>query len=746
MPHPEATRRLELLAPAGDPEALDAALEAGADAVYFGLTTLNARRRARNLRPDALPAAVARIHARRARAYLTLNTDIAERELGQAARLLELARQSGVDAVLVRDPALLLLRPLFPQLEFHLSTQAGAANRVDIAAARDLGLNRVVLARELTLDEVRVASAVPGIQTEVFVQGALCYCVSGRCLLSSWGGGRSGNRGLCTSPCRVPWRVGDSAPGQLLSMRDLSAMNRLGELAQAGVTAIKIEGRMKSATWVRDAVALYRRVLDGADPTELSADAERLGAYTGRQMTSGYLDGQRAHLTGAAGRDAEDDAPAEFESTPRVGIPGMPTGIPVGPASERDVLGVSQSELGPTQDAPQPRAVSAALNSEPEASEPACVPNAPPTYSLTIAATDAGIQCRCECAGQVREWTLPRTVIRRAAKSSTAAALLAELARADLQGFRLALAADADAPELSLATSTVRGIREQLSAFLHQRRREQAAPTVRLEIPDAVRRCLERAAPAAANSRALGEAPDRVRLGVDHAADFALRLPGLGVIVEGATARDVDRLLNAIPVARLVVALPPVVFEERLADVRDLVSACRDAGVTIEANTWGGGRLARESGLPWESGPGLAVLNSLAARALQAWGAAGVTLSVEADQQQLEDLCRACPAPASLLVYGRPALMVTRADVPAACLGRVFEDRRKIRMVPRYESGLALYRPLEPFSIRHCRNPDIRVAHLVADLVGVPDPVLEWQALNRPAEAGFSFNYNRTLS
>ena len=606
-----------------------------------------------------------------------------------------MARQSGVDAVLVRDPALLLLRPLFTELEFHLSTQAGAANPADVAAARDLGLNRVVLARELSVAEIRAATAVPGIQTEVFVQGALCYCVSGRCLLSSWGGGRSGNRGLCTSPCRVPWRVGNSAPGQLLSMRDLSAVQHLAELARAGVAAIKIEGRMKSAAWVREAVGLYRRALDGVAPAGLTADAERLGAYTGREMTSGYLDGERSHLTGAAaGRGGDDEAPV------------------------------------------QERAVAEALPLAESAR----------SFTLAIAATTAGVHCQCECGGQVREWDLPRTVIRRAAKASSAADLLAEFAETGLQGFQLDPASSAGDPELRLASATLRGIREALSAFLHQRRREQAVATVRIEIPAAVRRCLERSTPAAANSRRLGEAPDRVRLALAQATDFALRLPGLQVIVEGAAAADVGRLLSAITATRLLIALPPVIFADRLAGVRELVAACRDAGVSVEANTWGGAGLARELGAAWESGPGLAVLNSLAARALQSWGAAGVTLSVEADERQLRDLCSACPAPASLLVYGRPALMVTRAELPAACLGQVFEDRRGIRMIPRLESGLAVYRPAEPFSIRHVFQPDIRVAHLVADLVTAAEPVREWQALNRPDGTPFSFNYGRELS
>ena len=196
---------MELLAPAGDSACLQAALEAGADAVYLGLESLNARRRARNFSPEEFSRAVAAAHAKGARAYLTLNIDLSERELGEAARTLQLARNSKADAVLVRDPGLLALKPAFPELEFHLSTQACAVSNADVRAAAQLGLSRVVLAREMSLAEIAFASAVPGIETEVFIQGALCFCISGRCLLSSWASGRSGNRGLCTSPCRLPW-------------------------------------------------------------------------------------------------------------------------------------------------------------------------------------------------------------------------------------------------------------------------------------------------------------------------------------------------------------------------------------------------------------------------------------------------------------------------------------------------------------------------------------------------------------
>lgn len=688
-----ATHRLELLAPAGDADALAAALDAGADAVYFGLTTLNARRRARNLRPADLADAVARVHAHGARAYLTLNTDVTERELGQAARVLELARRSGVDAVLIRDAALLLLRPLFPELEFHFSTQACAASRADVEAARELGLNRVVLARELSLTEIAAAAAVPGVQTEVFVQGALCYCVSGRCLLSSWGGGRSGNRGLCTSPCRVPWRVGSSGPGQVLSMRDLSAVGRLADLARLGVAAVKIEGRMKTAAWVRDAVALYRQALDGAPAAAVMTAVDRLGAYTGRQMTSGYLDGQRHHLTGSAGRETAESAATSAEAV----------------------------------------------------AEEAEVPSARRTFALAIMLGPRGIHCRCECEGHHREWDLPRTQVRRAGTEVLAARLLQDLAATELQGSELELDASAAEPDLALAPRTVRGIQDQLSVFLHQCRKAPAAE-VRLDLQDDVRRCLQRTAPHAANTRPLGALPDRVRLSIGAAVQFAQHVPDITVVVEGATADDLRPLLAAVPPRRLVIALPPVLYDDDLEGARRLVQACTEAGVTMEANTWGGALLARRAGVPWETGLGLPVLNSLAARFLQAWGAAGVTLSIEADRQQLEDVCRSCPAPAALVVYGRPALMITRVEVPGPCLGQIFADRRDIRMVPRREGGLVVFRPHEPFSLMPCGNPGIRVAHLIADLVSAADPVAEWRGLARPQASAFAFNYGRRLT
>jgi hypothetical protein len=194
----------------------------------------------------------------------------------------------------------------------------------------------------------------------------------------------------------------------------------------------------------------------------------------------------------------------------------------------------------------------------------------------------------------------------------------------------------------------------------------------------------------------------------------------------------------------VVVALPQVFFDEDLPVLRDLVEQCAAAGVTVEVNSWGGWHLARDSGAPVESGPGLAVLNSLAARSLGDLGLRGVTLSLEADRRQYEDMTAHCPVPCSLVVFGRPPLVTTRVRVPEEHLGKPLADRRGTRMIPRRERGLVVYRPESPFDLRATMNERICVAHLVVDLVGSPDPVGEWY--DRPQRKAFRFNYDRSLA
>jgi hypothetical protein len=197
----------------------------------------------------------------------------------------------------------------------------------------------------------------------------------------------------------------------------------------------------------------------------------------------------------------------------------------------------------------------------------------------------------------------------------------------------------------------------------------------------------------------------------------------------------------------VVAALPQVFFEDEIAGLRKLLKKCARAHLAVEVNNWGGWWLAREAGVRIEAGPGLPVLNSLAAGALKQLEMRCVTLSIEADRRQLEEATSHCPVACSLVVFGRPPLVVSRVELDqAAMLGKVFADRRGAQIVPRLEQGLWVFRPVEPFDLRGCTNGRIRVQHLVVDLVGSPDPLDDWHNLPLPHWNTFRFNYDRALA
>ena len=268
-------RRMELLAPAGDRDALIAAVQNGADAVYLGAGAFNARRNAANFDGDALGEAVAYCHARGAKVHVTLNTLVRQDELDALAEAVDHVNRSGADAVIVQDLGVArAIRRMAPQIQLHASTQMAVHNRQGVAFLMQSGFDRAVLAREMTFDEM-AECAREGIEIETFVHGALCVACSGQCLMSSLVGGRSGNRGLCAQPCRLPWRL-DDREGYLLSTKDLCGIGDLARLRQAGVSSLKIEGRMKRAEYVAVTVAAYRRALDALyEGRAIDLDAER---------------------------------------------------------------------------------------------------------------------------------------------------------------------------------------------------------------------------------------------------------------------------------------------------------------------------------------------------------------------------------------------------------------------------------------------------------------------------------------
>lgn len=316
---------IELLAPAGNAAALHAAVRAGADAVYLGLEAFNARRGADNFTATTFAEACEYAHLRGVRVYVTLNTAVLPSEVARALETARQAYRSGADAFIVQDIGVAseLARTL-PEARLHISTQMNTHNAAGIEAAARLGAQRVTLARELSLAEVAHLSGVAhdlGMEVETFVHGALCVCYSGQCFMSSLIGGRSANRGLCAQACRLPYELHNAAtrktlPAEgehLLSPQDLCAIDLLPDLLDAGVSSLKIEGRMKSPEYVFAVVKAYRAVLDRVKQQRAAGelgervratDEERraLAEAFSRGFTTAYLEGERGNDIMSYGR------------------------------------------------------------------------------------------------------------------------------------------------------------------------------------------------------------------------------------------------------------------------------------------------------------------------------------------------------------------------------------------------------------------------------------------------------------
>lgn len=590
--------RPEILAPAGDAEALRAAVFAGADAVYLGLRHFNARRSAGNFSAQELCEAVAFCHARGVRVYTALNTTVYPAELPALAQAVRDVAHASADAVIVQDLATAsLVRRLAPGLALHGSTQMSVQSVDGAKQLAALGFARVILARELTLGEVERIAAECGIETEVFVHGALCMSVSGQCYMSAFLGGRSGNRGGCAGPCRLPF---DAAPGARtagahhLSLKDLCALPSLPRLAAAGVASVKIEGRLRPPEYVAAAVdaCLHARAGEPYDAELLQNVFSRSG------FTNGYLENRRgAEMFGtrteADAAAAKQAAPLLRElyrrERPRVGVSLALTLTQRGAqlaAADRDGHRAEAAEKAPLQPGRTP----------PEQAEVAYrraleKTGGTPFFAEAVAVTGA-------------QWFLPG--------------------------------------------SAVNALRRQvLDDLLAQRRQPHPLPCAAWG-PDSTE--LSKGGDAAWNSDGAG-----------FAARFAsvAQMPPLPdaaacVIVPLAEWREVPLPLRA----KTWLELPRALFGGAEDAAAWEVQASRAAGFAgyVAENI---AHFHTCAGLPVLGGFGLNVTNPLAARVYAALGARALTLSPELTLPALAQSAAALPALA--LAYGHMPLMLTRA-------------------------------------------------------------------------------------
>lgn len=282
---------LELLAPAGSMEALRAAVQNGADAVYLGCGQFNARQGAQNFTPQELTEAVKYCHVRGVAVHLAVNTLVSDLEMAEAANLIRHAAASGVDAFIVQDLGIIrLCRQIAPDIPLHGSTQMTVHSLSGARLCAAWGLKRVVLSRELSREEIRYIIANCPIEVEVFGHGALCMCYSGQCYLSAAIGGRSGNRGRCAQPCRQTYGYSRWQARYPLSLKDNCLIRHLADLEQMGVASLKLEGRMKRPEYVAAVTGVYRKALDG-EPVDAGMVRTLTEAFNRQGFTDGYFAG-----------------------------------------------------------------------------------------------------------------------------------------------------------------------------------------------------------------------------------------------------------------------------------------------------------------------------------------------------------------------------------------------------------------------------------------------------------------------
>ena len=586
---------MELLSPAGHWEAMVAAVQNGANAVYMGVGEFNARRGARNFSEEEYPAAVSYCHLRGVKVYLTLNTLLTDRELTAAADLLRKASRWGVDGVIVQDWGVAALaRRIVPDLPLHGSTQMTVHDLDGVKAAADLGMKCVVLSRELSEKDIRYILERSPIAIEVFAHGALCMCYSGQCAMSALIGGRSGNRGTCAQPCRLPYRMDNGKNGYPLSLKDSNLAAHLRELDEMGVSILKLEGRMKRPEYVAVITRIYaallreKRLPTQAELQELERSFSRSGFTEGywRDQLGPRMFGTRAENT---------PEPTELFRAAKT-------------AYDKEDL----------------RTVGVSMNASFRADQP---------ISLTATDEDGN---SVSVSGAIPEAARSRAV--------TAEELTSRLGKTGGTVYRpTAVHAEVD-DGLAISAGAVNALRRDALAALDEKR---CALPERSEQKDDFKadNTAAASAPALTVSLLRGKQLTNALLALSPAIVYlpAERIGEFTIPTDGNT--------------EFCVTLPRICKDHERETLRALLLSAKEKGC-VSAAVHGPGQIAlvKEVGLRVRGDFGLNVFNSRSLDELRGWGLESATLSFELRHEQLRDIRK--PIPCEAIVYGRLPLMI----------------------------------------------------------------------------------------
>lgn len=741
----------ELLAPAGSAEGIRAAVQSGATAVYMGFGTFNARRGAKNFTRDEMADAIAYCRARGVKTNITLNILVGDRECEEALLDARFLYEAGADALIVQDVGLArMLHTRAPSLALHASTQLTISTLDGARMAKELGFSRVVLARETPMREIRRITAESGVESEIFVHGALCRCYSGQCYLSAVIGRRSGNRGLCAQPCRLPYRYdGKGAERYPLSLKDLSLAHHIPEICAAGISSLKIEGRMKRPEYAAVVTAVYAALLrEQRGPTPAEEDALRR-VFSRDGFTDGYFTGKQGDaMLGTKTELPLHEVQPLYDEAARRFAPGREAPlVPVSLAFSASAgaplaLDVSDGErtvhiegAPPEQAHSRP---STAGQAEKALRKTGGTPFAVRKLELSM---DEGLAVPASALNALRREALGELLALREAPPARPAWLEASPAAF--------LEASLTADETGLLLHVWDGIRDGVTVF----DTAPVSPWNSAGDTEQTRRWLLSAfgvSPEQAHVRladGIGLPPARLEALREQALAKYQALPEphpyRGLVLEGRTFAQIDAALpEASPAAvylplaalaedaartkalagKLPVAavLPRVFFDAERGDIMRMLQTVRQAGVAAAlAGNIGHIRLLREAGMTVYGDFGLNAFHSGTLSAFAALGVRRQTLSFELRLEQLRSL--RAPLETELIVYGHLPLMVfelcaiRRKSNRCACRESItrLADRtgRDFPLLPEYGCRNTLLNGV-PLTLPFPELPDVNFARL----------------------------------
>ena len=587
---------IELLAPAGSMDALRAAVQNGANAVYLGCGTFNARQGAKNFTPDTLTEAVKYCHIRGVAVHLTLNTLVSDRELDKLAELIRHAAMSNVDAFIVQDLGVVqLCRQIAPHIPVHGSTQMTVHSLDGVRMCAAMGCKRVVLSRELSREEIRYICAESPIEIEVFAHGALCMCYSGQCYMSALIGGRSGNRGRCAQPCRQSYGYTHWENKYPLSLKDNCLVHYLQELQEMGVASLKLEGRMKRPEYVATVTAVYRKALDEMNVTRDMMEA-LYTAFNRQGFTDGYYTG-RVDRKMFGIREEQKEDPAWLQAARESYESGE---NPLVDVSFRAVVSVDGSSLTAFDpdghmcrvEGPMPeRARNVALTGEALAKRIAKTGGTPYRCIEVRTAVDPGLTMSAASINAMRREVLNQLTALRARREDSSLRKAAKIPH---------FKGHSGIPGLSIQVTS----REQLTPMLLN------LETIMLYVP-------------------------------------------MHILLE-----DIELCQKLLRRGRLAAVLPRIVHDRELPRIRNGLEDLRALGLKdVLVGNLGLLMTAREAGFRIHGDFGLNVFNSASMNVLRSMELATATVSFEMTLPQIRDLSKAVDA--EMIIYGRLPLMVT---------------------------------------------------------------------------------------